>query len=199
MAVSSSVIRDSAVRSHLYVVAEDLVVAHLQRPDAGAAPLALLELGEVPPGIGRRRAELIQLAGEAGSDDLTVAQGRGRIISQGVLDQRHDIVAGPQLGEEPVEGLFPLQDAPQVGQQLQAVAERDQLPWRGDSRAHPVDESLDVAELAEQAGRLGAARRHEAGDGPVAPLQFRYIEQGLPHPFLEQPSPHGRLRQVDHG
>ena len=72
----------------LYVVAEDPVVAHLQRPDAGAVTLGALQAGDVPASVSGNAPQLVQLRGEALPDDSALTwRSAGRVL-QGTGYQR---------------------------------------------------------------------------------------------------------------
>jgi hypothetical protein len=77
----------------LDVVAEDLVVAHLERADARAPPLARFHLGDVARAMGAELAQLIELAVVAFADDAGFGGARGC----GLADGATDLVA--QLGQ----------------------------------------------------------------------------------------------------
>ena len=78
----------------LDVVAEDLVVAHLERPDAGARPFHRLQIGDPTLGVTRRQVDAVELGREAGPDDPGVRQCRRRLVGDGGGEEGGDVGAG---------------------------------------------------------------------------------------------------------
>ena len=70
------------------VVAEDLVVAHLQVGDARAGDLADLVFGQPACPVGGDTAEAVELLVEAVGDDAALAEDRRTVGGDGSLDQR---------------------------------------------------------------------------------------------------------------
>ena len=73
---------------HLDVVAEDLVVADLERADAGPLPLAALELGDEGLAGAADRAQVVELGVPAVLDDAALGQEEGRLVEDGPVDER---------------------------------------------------------------------------------------------------------------
>ena len=67
----------------LDVVAEDLVVADLQRFDAGARPLDRFQIGDPAPGVARRQMDAVELGREAGPDDAGCGERGRRVVGDG--------------------------------------------------------------------------------------------------------------------
>ncbi len=65
------------------IIAEDVVEADLERADAGAGPLALLDLGEVGFAVARNIAQLIEAGVETVANGTAVVQIDGRLIGEG--------------------------------------------------------------------------------------------------------------------
>ena len=83
---------------HLDVVAEDGVEPDLQRRDAGAGRLVLLELGEPVLAAARRRAQLVQLGAEAVTDDPAFFHRERWVVGDGAAEQLDE---RRQLGQLP--------------------------------------------------------------------------------------------------
>ena len=62
----------------LDVITEDGVIAHLQRADAGALPLAVLDGGNGLTARGRNRAQFVEFRVNAGSDGAAIDKGERR-------------------------------------------------------------------------------------------------------------------------
>jgi hypothetical protein len=116
----------------LDVVAEDAVVAHLERLDAGAFALPPFEVGQVPAGVARRVTERVEFLREAGSDD----GGWRWIIADRRGDQRGGLAAEVEVGDETSTDRAPAfgDCFPERGERLQAAAEGDEVAWRRGSR-----------------------------------------------------------------
>ncbi len=112
---------------HLYVVAEDLVVAHLQCLDAGALPLPVLEVGQELAGVAGGGPEGVQFLGEAGPNDGL----GGRLVGDGTGDELRRVPAGVEAADEIfVDAALPLhrhrivvQRPLEVRDELQAAAQ----------------------------------------------------------------------------
>ena len=71
----------------LDVVAEDLVVAHLQALDAGLLPLPGLHLGDDPLAPRENLPEPVHLAVVAVPDEAPLPDGEGRVVHDGLAQQ----------------------------------------------------------------------------------------------------------------
>ncbi len=69
-------------RADLDVVAEDLVVAHLERLDAGALLLAALQVGQPRLALDRRGAQFLQRGVVAGADEAALLELDGWVVGQ---------------------------------------------------------------------------------------------------------------------
>ena len=186
---------------HFQVVAEDPVVADLQRPDA--RPLALLPLqsGDVLLGVPRRRSQVVQLLREPRPHDAPVAALRRRVVVHGRSDDGNDILARVHVAAKPADGSLALrQQVDHGGHGLEASAQRHHLAGRRVASGHPVDQPLQVAHAAEQCSGVLApdAARVEPRHGVQPALQLVAIEERLSQPPPQQATAHRRLRVVEH-
>ncbi len=77
---------------HLDVIAEDLVVADLERADAGPLALPLLQLGDEGLAGAADRAQVVELGVPAVLDDPAFGQQEGRLVEDGPVDERGDVL-----------------------------------------------------------------------------------------------------------
>ncbi len=185
---------------HLEVVAEHLVEADLERADAGALPLALLERQQMLLAVARQRAQPVQLGVDSGADDAAVLD-RARWV---VLETGGQL--GFEIGERIGGGDLPQQPRRAVrdaGLDLrrhgQGLAQGGRL-----ARAQPAEhgaaaEPLRIAHRAQQLAQPGPAL------GPLQQLRHRLepqldgrrLAQRLPQPAPQQAAAPGRHRAVE--
>ena len=84
----------------LDVVAENLVVADLQRFDARALPFDRLQVGDPGPGVARRQVDAVEFGREAGADDAGRGERGGRVVGDGGCEQRGNVGAGIETLED---------------------------------------------------------------------------------------------------
>ena len=193
----------------LQVVAEHLVEADLERGNAGALALTLLERGDVLPAAVAERAQVVELAVEARADHATIAEGGRRTILE----------AAPELGGEIGEQIELVHRIGQggrrtavgqrrrgeraepfghVGQAKKGVAQRAELagsgpPGRGATR-QPLDVPHAIERLAQTAASPTVAHRHLHG---VESVRDRgRVAERRQQPLPEEPAAHGRHRRV---
>ena len=89
----------------LEVVAEDAVVADLERADAGALALAHLDLQDLALAALGEREQLVELGGEAAAHEAAVAPLRRRIVGERVRDLGGDVAAQRLVARRQLEEL----------------------------------------------------------------------------------------------
>ncbi len=179
---------------HLDVVAEDLVVAHLQRADAGALALVGLEPGDPALALATDRPQFIEISAVTVTDNAAFAQNDGWFIDQGFINQlnqvRHRVDAVTELS-----GIIALQGfhlRQQVGQAAQRVAQGNQVPAVGIGHGDLAVQAFEIIDAIEgladvlayqcRAGKLLDRRQ---------PLPDPFdINQRLVDPLPQQPAPH---------
>ena len=87
---------------HLEEIPEDLVVADLERGDAGAFALPLLQRGEVLLPAVAEHTQLVELGVEAGSDDVTVGERNRWPFRERRGKRRREVGEGIELRAERV-------------------------------------------------------------------------------------------------
>src|SRR5690606_25972454 len=199
---------------HFQVVTEDLVVADLERRDAGALALARLERRDELLAAVPRVPQLVQLGAVARADRAAVGERRGRIVGKGALDRGADVVERVQVpgerGEQRPAGqrlrvaALARQRVPEPRQAGQRCAERPQLAWRDAPRRGLAGEALEVADLAELGAQRAAERRvlDQRGDGLLAPPDLVRDDERREQPAPEQPRAHrgdGLVEDVEQG
>jgi hypothetical protein len=185
----------------LDVVAEDLVVADLERADAGARALARLELGDPALAVVAKRAKLVDLGRVAGADEIALPRARGRRVDERAADEirelRKRIHAIAKSREEPTAA---------IGQALlhrraprERLAKPDEIARRRRAAADPPGEPLEIAETVERGAEVVAYRglSDELLDG-VEPLADPHrIEQWIEEPATERARADRRLGAVE--
>ena len=83
---------------HLDVVAQDVVVAHLERLDAGLLDVAGLQRGHHLAAVVAQRARLVEVGAEAGAHEAAVAAQVRRLVDQRAREQRLQVGAGTPSG-----------------------------------------------------------------------------------------------------
>ena len=110
---------------HFQVIAEHLVVADLERGDAGALALALLQRGDVLLATIAEPAKLIQLGVEPRPDDLAVGQERRRALGEPLAEPCGQVgqqVEAFRRFEQGGAGLLPRQG----GERLEHVGQPEE-------------------------------------------------------------------------
>ena len=186
----------------LDIIAENLVVAHLELGDAGALPLLLLDPGQ--PG-GPAAQKLPQLVGpgiEARADDPALPQGKGRLVHDGAADELPHVDEGVHLVQQlPQKGRTEgLQPRPDVRQLLAHRPKGPQVPPVGRAIDDAAGDALHIVDPAE--GLFQALPGHEiprqGRHGLLPPLDGGDAEEGLFQPLAQKPRPHGRPGLVQH-
>ena len=153
----------------LDVVAEDLVVADLQRADAGAFLFLRFNGGEQPLAAGENVVQAVDLGVEALADEAALAHGERRLVHDGLGDARSDVrervkllrkLAEPARGE--VRELLA-----HGGELLDGITQRDEVAPARRAVDDAADEPLHVADAGEGEDQLLARHCvvHQRADG----------------------------------
>ena len=194
----------------LDVVPEDLVVTDLERRDAGALALALLDRQDVPLAVVGERPAAVEFGVYTGGDDAAFAHGPRRSVDQqaGELGvQRRQRVDGRELGEERrgVERRGrEIRRRREVGQDRrrggEAVAQRGGLARSERAEDGAPEQALRITHpreaLAQAVAQRGVA--HQRAHGGVAPRDARRIAQRPAQPVAQQAAARSGHRAVEH-
>ena len=204
----------------LDVVAEDLVVADLERADAGRLPLAGLEGQDVALAVAGQRSAAVQLVVDAGGDHPALGQGGGGRRFEGAGEiggQAGQRIGDRQPGEQLGAGVLGGRDRAggrqrrtrtalprrrardlgqrreQLGQRRQTVAESGRLARRQRAQDRPRQQPLRVADRRQQLADALPPRRicEQRSDRPVAAGDGRRPAQRPPQPVAEGASARG--------
>ena len=188
------------------VVAEDPVVADLERLDAGALALLALQRRQVRARAGRDPTQSVELLVEAGAQHAAVAQRRRRIVDDGLGDGVRHVGTGVEARQQAVDPAALAFLAAGLGEQrgeirhrFEPSAHRRHVPWRGPAGSDPSREALQIGHGLEQVGGTLPRQRAfvEPCHGVEAGVERFAVEQGLAHPPAEHPRAHRRARLVD--
>jgi len=192
-------------------IPEDGIEADLERLDAGALDLALLEAGDPILALARGRAQFVERGVAAGADHAAVAHDGGRLIDDRVAQRareiRQRVEAARELGEQLRARLG--EEAVPAGERLDARAHAGRLLERGGERgkvarvaraaAQPRRGALDVANAAERVAQLRERKR--------VPDKLRHdrlpradrpdVAQRVQEPFAQGPRAHRRHRAIE--
>ena len=112
----------------LDVIAEDPVVADLERGDAGAGPLHGLILEHPGAAIGGEPVNLVEVVGEAGPDDGALCDAERRFVEERGADGGGEVGAVVDGGGEAGQVWLALpHGCAEAGDGLEAAAERDEV------------------------------------------------------------------------
>jgi len=186
----------------LDVVAEYLVVADLQRADAGALPLGALDPGEQLFAAARQLALLVELTVPARPDGAS-PHGRGRILGEALLQNGRQVSEGIEaIGNAAKQRRRCLVDRRQnAGQPVHRRVQTPQLPGRHQRQAHTRGESLEIRQVLQgRAETLEQGRvLHQLGDGAMAIADGLEVDAGTHQPVSQEPRAHPGQRVVEHG
>ena len=145
----------------LQVVAEDLVVPDLERGDAGLLALCGLQPGDEVASPVAGAPELVHLLAEALPDHAAVCQRGGRVLGDGLRNERLDIVQRVHVGQQSGQDLAAqsLPAASQRGKLPERLAQRQHLPGRGAPGADLGAQPVQIADLAERPAQVGTSVR----------------------------------------
>ena len=185
----------------LDVIAEDLVVADLERLDAGPLLLAGLQLGQDAAGVGEQGAQVVHLAAVARADDAALAHGERRLVDDAAGDQvaqlRQTVQVPAQPGQQ--DGRLVGQLDLQGGQAAQAGRQGDEVTAPGGAVDDAGDEPFQVRDLLERLDDLAAGDGpiDEPGHGVEPPPDGDGVEQRPLQPAAHETAAHGGAGVVE--
>ena len=178
----------------LDVVAEDFVVAHLERRDPGPFPLPLLDRRDVLLAAVAKPAGLVQHGVVLRPDHPALRQGRRGPFGQrglqlrGQVFQEVELVA--QLGQGVIRRRFEGGENPlQLGQPEEGVAEDPELPRSRPVGGGPAGQPLQVADPVENFAGLGPGQGLADGqlDRVEAAPNLGHVTERGEEPVAQQP------------
>ena len=191
----------------LEVVAEHPVEADLERRDAGALALALLQRRDVLPAAVAQLAQLVELRVVARLDHAALGERGGRPLRQRACQHVGHVAQQVELIERGGERGAPALRSPgqrgerleHIGQPEEGIPQGAELPRRRATGGGPAGQPLEVAHAVERLAHAGAAAAvAQAGiDGVEPGLDRRHVAERREHPLAEQPAAHRRERAVD--
>ncbi len=186
----------------LDVVAEDLVVADLQRADAGALLFLRLDGGEQPLAAGEDVVQAVDLGVEALADEAALAHGKRRIVYDGLGDARGDVRERVELLRklaEPAGGEVRELRA-HGGELFDGITQRDEVAPARRAVDDAADKPLHVANAGEGEHQLLTRHCvvHQRADGIRTARDGRDLTQGTLQPGPQASRAHGGFRFVEH-
>ena len=178
----------------LDVKAEDVVELDLERVDAGAFALALLDLGDVVLAVAADVAEFVELRVESALDDSAVVEGDGRLGEDGALDALAYV--GELVEQIPQGGIARgrevLQGAVHEGQFGERCGKGKNVARVRRLQGNAAEEALDIQNAVERAAQLLAMDEVGAGGGDriEALVDLGDIDGGAQHPGAQQALAH---------
>ena len=149
----------------LNVKAEDVVELDLERVDAGALALALLDLRDVVLAVAADVAEFVELGIESALDDAAIVEGDGRLGEDGALDALANVGEFvEQLAQGgKTRGREVLQRAAHAGEFGERCGEGKNVSRICRLQGDAAEQALDIENAVERAAKLLAM--NEAGEG----------------------------------
>ena len=177
----------------LDVVAVHAVVAHLERLDAGALALALLQIEQELVGVLRQVAQLVELGIVTLRDDTAVADQYGRVFNNGFHQQRMEFRMALQRfaqgGKCSTRGALEL--AVQFGNQAECLAQHREIPRTRAAQRNARDDALDIADAAQDVRQGHEKPRPEQFlDGVEACIDLHPVTQRAIEPAAQQAAAH---------
>ena len=182
-------------------VAQQIVVADLERADPGLALVALLERGDVAAALVAQHAQLVEFRRPARPHEAAVACEQRRILIKAQSEavdqavQRHEA-----LGDRP-QRLLVADDLAQAVSRRQPVGDRQQITGSTTCEGQTAERPLQIGAAAQLAAQLLATLR--GGDQAlhlVEPLADRLcLRKGCCQPLGQQPGAGVGDRSVDRG
>ena len=194
---------------HLDVIAEHLIIAHLQALDARALLFPALQGGHHVRPVVDDLPEVVHLPVVAPADKVPLPDGEGQavvvlIVPDGLLQQGLEVVqAGEFLQESKAPGGRLGQGGRlprQLGQHRQPVRQGEQVPGVGRAVHHLADEALQVGHPPQGPGQLlpHHAVRRQGGHLVLPEGDGVRVAQGLLDPGADKPVAHGGAGLVQH-
>jgi len=189
-----------------YEIAEDRGETDLQRFDACAFDLALLEGGDPAFAFERGGAEFIEGGIETGFDKPAVADDRGWFGDDGLAEFFAQLgkgveafyEAGEKRGGE-LEGVRPTETGGERRNEFEGLGQGGKVAGVSGGPAEAGCRTLDVADFGEAGSQV--AKEHgvveQGGDGFLAALDRLGIAEWVENPVTQQPCSHGRAGCVE--
>ena len=187
----------------LDVVAEDSVVAHLQRLDACTLPFLLLQAGNIVLRVTGRTAHLVQLRREPGPNYIAVSHTERRVIRNRLPDKLHDFAIVRDLFRDPlhlVRIIVFAQNRLDFRRGIKAACQTHEIARVGIITAHPVHQPLHIRHIFQEHHHSLTPQR--AAMKPLhrvlPPQEPLHIQQRLPKPASQQPPAHRGFGHIQH-
>ena len=186
---------------HLDVVAEDAVVADLERRDAGSRALALFHLRDHLLARTADRPQLVELPIDAVAREAAVAREHRRVFGQRRFNRAADVREVVELGDErsherrlqlAEHRAHPRHDA-------ERLPEADEVAWSGGAEGGTRDEPLEVLNGFQRLAEPAAIGRTERQllDG-VEPMADRFeCDEWTKQPRAQKSAADRRHRRID--
>ncbi len=178
----------------LYVKAEDIVELDLERVDAGALALALLDLGDVVFAVAADVAEFVELRIESALDDSAIVEGDGRLGEDAALDALAYVGEFVEQIDEGGEarGREVGKCAAHGGEFGERCGEGEDVARVRGLKGDAAEQTLDVENAIESAAQLLAMNDagEGGGDGVEALIDLGDIDRGAQHPGAQQALAH---------
>ena len=187
---------------HLKIVTEHLIVFDFQIFDSRALPLRVFQLGK--PGLSLRLgpAQVVHILVIALTDHAALTDGNGRLLLDGIPDQRAQIFQAVNLFLNPL--VCRSRQISQHGfdgrQHLHGAAEGDQIPGIGRLIAHLAQQPLQIIDRIQVFPDLVTGKRvlTERLDRIQPLLHLRFFHQRLFEEGTHHSCAHGGLCLIKH-
>ena len=192
-------------RRDLDVVAQHVVVAHLEPGDAGLLAVACLEPGDQPAALVAQGHQLVEVGGVARRDEAAVAGDQRQLgperpvqaVDQGVVAPQPRVHGGDRLGRRAQAGLG--QVAAQHRSLAQRVAQGGQVARPATPHGEPRQGALDIGTAPEHRaqGPAQAALGDEELDAIKAAGDGRGVSERRRQAGRQEPRPGAGDAAVD--
>ena len=183
------------------VVAEDVVVAYLERADSGPLDLSLLHLEQVFLASAGNLPEPVELGVHACGYHVALSYLAGRVFVEGLRDAAEDFAGVAHAGGQLVQGFDPASGAefPDGLHAAEGASELQHLAGEYLSGGHSGDGALEVAGAAYLKLNFGqyVGLVQEMLHYVVAGVELAYVHYRHRKPLAQQTRAHGRAAAVD--
>ena len=186
----------------LDVVAEDVVEAHLERGDAGALPLARLDLRDVLLAVLAEIAQLVEFGVVSGANRAAIRQVERRFVGDGFQNEVADVgqLVEPVVQVAQARGLLGVEAAFERGDLFQRAAQREQVARAGRAERDLGEQAFQIENAGELLAQFGAQ------DGLLAQFAHRVealLDLGAVHrraqqALAQQAAAHAGQRLIEH-
>ena len=186
---------------NLDVVAEDTVVADLERADAGARPFPLFHLGDDTLPGSADRAQFVQLAIDAVTSEPAVARERRRIVDERRFDPAAHVGEVVEFGGDGAEQrrLDLGQQRVQPRHRRERLLQRRDVARTGGAQGGTGDKALQILHAPAGVPKPAAfgRARSQLLDRVEAITDRLEQGQGAQQPRSQQAAPHRRYRAIE--